>query len=177
MYNIPDESMGLAPVSHIKETLDRIFGEGKWLDWELETISFELKLILDELTRDKISLLQAIGKNPSLFYEDMTFFLHATNVINNKVTDFEYLPMPTSLELAYAIEESKKLSVVKDSIHKVNSDIAETISYLLREEGYSEPVYPFNFISIANLEPGQTPEDTEAKKRAIEIYVTEMGGL
>ena len=169
--------MGLAPLSHIKETLDRIFGKGQWAHWELETISFELKLVLDELTRDKISILQAIEIDPKLFYEDITFFLHATDVINNKVADFEHLTTPTSLELAYAIEESKKLEVPKDSFNNVNSDIVETLAYLLREEGYSEPVYPFTFVPISRLTPGQTPEDTDAKRKAIELYITEMGGL
>lgn len=169
--------MGLAPLSHIKESLDRIFGAGQWATWELETISFELKYILDELTRDKIHLLQAIELHPNLFYEDMSFFLHAVDVMNNKVADFERLPMPTSLELAYAIEESKSLSVNKESFSKTNSDIIETVAYLLREEGYSEPVYPFTFVPSSMLEHGQTPEDTEAKKMAISKYIEEMGGL
>lgn len=177
MFNVPDTSMGLAPLSHIKATLDRIFGKGMWAGWELETISFELKLVLDELTRDKIALLQAIELDPKLFYEDMSFFLHATDVMNNKVADFERLPMPTSLELAYAIEESKSLDVPKDSFANPNSDIVQTVAYLLREEGYSEPLYPFTFVPLTMLQPGQTPDDTEAKKMAIAEYIKGMGGL
>ncbi len=154
-----------------------MFGKNVWITWEIENISFELKCVLDELTRDKIEILQALTIHPELFYEDISFFLHATDVINNKVADFERLPMPTSLELAYAIEESKLLEVPKDSFTKVNSDIVHTIAYLLREEGYSEPIYPFTFIPADQLHPGQTPEDTEAKKMAIEHYIKEMGGL
>lgn len=169
--------MGLAPISLIKSTLDRVFGKGQWASWELETISFELKLVLDEITRDKICLLQAIEQDPSLFYGDMAFFLHATDVINNKVADFERLPMPTSLELAYAIEESKSLNILKDSFSNPSSDIVDTLVYLLREEGYSEPLYPFTFIPVERLVQGQTPEDTEAKKIAIINYIKEMGGL
>ncbi len=107
----------------------------------------------------------------------MTFFLHAVDVMNNKVADFERLPMPTSLELAYAIEESKSLDVHKTEFTKANSDIVQTVAYLLREEGYSEPVYPFTFVPQSMLQPGQTPEDTEAKKTAIAHYIKEMGGL
>lgn len=177
MFNIADTSMGLATLSHIKNTLDRIFGKGAWAHWEIETISMELNLVLDELIRDKIGLLQAIEIDPNLFYEDITFFLHAVDVINNKIADFERLPMPTSLELAYAIEESKSLNVNKNSFHKVNSDIVQVLSYLLREEGYSEAVYPFTFVPVSHLVPGQTPIDTEAKRKAIEVYITEMGGL
>jgi hypothetical protein len=177
MFKIAESSMGLASLSHIKQTLDSIFGKGQWADWELETISFELKLVFDELTQDKISVLQCIELEPELFYGDMSFFLHATDVINNKVADFERLPMPTSLELAYAIEESKLLDIPKESFSKVNSDIIDTVAYLLREEGYSEAVYPFTFVPSSKLAPGQTPEDTDAKRKAIEIYITEMGGL
>lgn len=177
MFNIADDSMGLAPISHIKATLDRIFGKGQWATWELETISLELKLVLDELTRDKICLLQAIELHPKLFFEDISFFLHATDTINNRVADFDSLPMPNTLELAYAIEESKQLSVPREAFEHPNSDIVQTVAYFLREEGYSEPLYPFTFVPPAVLQPGQTPEDTESKKKAIEAYISEMGGL
>jgi hypothetical protein len=177
MFKIADESMGLAPVSHIKATLDRIFGGGQWVTWELETVSMELGLVLDELTRDKICLLQAIEVNPKLFFEDISFFLHATDTINNRVADFDSLPMPNTLELAYAIEESKQLNVPREALSDPKSDIVQAITYLLKEEGYSEPVYPFTFVPNTTLFPGQTPGDTEAKKKAIEVYISEMGGL
>lgn len=177
MFKTPDESMGLAPLSHIKQNLDRLFGEGVWYDWELETISFELKLVLDELTRDKISIIQAIGKDPDLFFNDIIFFLHAVEVMNNKIADFESFPVPNSLEIAYAIEESKVLGVNATSLADPNSDIVEALAYLLTEEGYSVPVPPFMFLPPSFLTPGQTPEDSEAKKRAIELYIEHMGGL
>lgn len=177
MFNEPDESMGLAPLSHIKKTLDRLFGEGIWCDWEIETISFELKLILDPLTRDKISLLQAMGKDPDLFFNDIIFFLHAVEVMNNKVADFDSFPVPNSLEIAYAIEEAKVVGVNATALANPESDIVEALAYLLVEEGYSEPVTPFGFIPKSFLTPGQTPNDTEAKKEAIEVYIEHMGGL
>lgn len=169
--------MGLAPVSHIKATLDRIFGKGQWATWEVETISLELKLVLDELTRDKICLLQALELNPKLFFEDVSFFLHATDTINNRVADFDTLPMPNSLELAYAIEESKQLNVPRESLSNPSSDIVQAVTYLLKQEGYSEPIPPFSFVPATALQPGQTPEDTENKKKAIEAYISAMGGL
>jgi hypothetical protein len=177
MFKDSDNNMGLAPPHHIKGNLDRLFGKGEWKDWELETISMELGLVLDELTRDKISLLQAIEKDPELLYGDMAFFLHAVDVMNNKVADFEYLPLPTSLELAYAIEESKNLEVPKGSFNEPNSDIVEVVTYLLREEGYSEPVYPFTFVPAKALVPGQTPQETDDKRKAIEIYIKHMNEL
>lgn len=177
MFNTPDESMRLAPLSHIKTTLNRLFGEGAWYDWELETISFELKLVLDELTRDKISVIQAIGKDPDLFYNDVIFFLHAVEVMNNKIADFDSFPVPNTLEIAYAIEEAKSLGARATPLADPKSDIVEAIAYLLSEEGYSIPVSPFGFVPIEYLTPGQTPEDSESKKRAIELYIEHMGGL
>jgi len=85
--------------------------------------------------------------------------------------------MPNTLELAYAIEESKLLNVPQDAFEHPSSDIVQTVTYFLRDEGYSEPIFPFTFVPASSLSPGQTPEDTEAKKRAIEVYISEMGGL
>jgi len=170
--------LGLAPISHIKENLDRLLGVNAWIGWELETISSELKVVFNELTLDKISLLQVLAQDSTLPYTDMSFFLHATDVINNKAADFDSLPMPTSLELAYAIEEFKVLKMfdmplVIDS----NSDIVDVVSYLLREEGYSEPIYPFGFIPVSKLVSGQLPIDIEAKKMAIDLYIKNMKDL
>lgn len=170
-------SLGLAPLSHIRANLDRLFGKDTWVEWELETISLELNQVFDELTRDKISLLQTLGQNPDLFFEDGLFFLHAAEVMNNRVADFERMPVPTSLELAYALEEAKALVLPVNEAVDSKSTVATIVTYILNQEGYSEPIYPFTFVSKDKLKPGQTPEDTEAKKRAIEIYVKEMSNL
>jgi hypothetical protein len=174
--NAPDPRMGLASISHIKATLDRIFGKGGWEDLEIETISITLGVELDGLTRDKISVLQILVTQPELFFEDASFMLYATDVINNIEADFEYVPAPTSLELAYAIVQVRKI-LTEDSVY---IDIAETgfpvtVTYLLRQEGYSAPVYPFEFIPPTSLEAGQTAEDTANKAKAIKRYIKEMG--
>jgi hypothetical protein len=173
MFKEADKSLGLARLIDIKNNLDRIFGKDAWVGWEIETISFELKVILDELTKDKIGILQVMAMKPDLFFHDSTFFLHTTEVINNKVADFDSFPFPTSLELAYAIEETKFLNLPIDS----SSDVVDIVSYILREEGYSKPVYPFNFIPESKLEAGQTDEDIEAKKKAIYLYINHMNSL
>lgn len=177
MFKNASVTLGLASLSSIRDNLNRLFGEFVWIDWELETISHELKLILDELSRDKISLLQIIYRHPNIFFTDIYFFLQAVEVINNKVADFDQLPMPTSLEIAYAIEEAEELGLETPVPTNIKNDVTDTISYILREEGYSEPIYPFGFIPFNLLEKGQTPEDTEAKKNAIEIYIKEMRNL
>ena len=167
--------MHLAPLDHIYSNLNRLFGTDIWLDWEIETIALELKMPLDDLTQDKIKLLQVLKLRPELFFEDMMFFLYSVEVINNIVADFDYVPMPTSLELAYALFEIEKLSGKKPTSE--DKALIDTIVYFLREEGYSHPIPPFDFIPANRLELGQTEEDTEAKKQAITAYIKHMEEL
>lgn len=173
----PDPRMGLAAISHIKTSLDRVFGKGGWEDLEIETISLTLGTILDGLTRDKISVLQILVTQPELFFEDASFMLYATDVINNIEADFEYVPAPTSLELAFAISEVKKiLSMDSVYVHIEDTGFPVTVAYMLRQEGYSVAVPPFEFVPVGALEPGQTAEDTSNKAKAIKRYIKEMGG-
>jgi hypothetical protein len=170
-----DPRMGEATLSHIKSTLDRIFGKSEWASLEIETISMVLGLILDGLTRDKIQLLQIFEVHPDKFFDDPVFMLYATDVINNIEADFEYVPTPTSLELAYAIEEVKKILAANDQYFSFDYNIVESVAYLLRQEGYSEPIETFDFIPKDKLVAGQTPEDTENKRKAIKKYLKHMG--
>lgn len=174
-----NKDMGLAPLIYIRETLNKLFGEGddSWSGWEMETISDLLKVGFDELTRDKIHILQVLKKEPTLFLDDMAFFLHATKAINNNPADFEYLPMPSCLELAYAITQFQKLSGATIRDLQGAADLTDCVAYLLTEDGLSEPLKPFDFIPKDMLTEGQTPMDTANKARAIELYITHMDSL
>ncbi|MNY34447.1 hypothetical protein D3C86_1687890 [compost metagenome] len=167
--------MGQASISHIKNSLDRVFGKGQWNDLETETISLTLGIWLDELTRDKIHVLQILERKPELFFEDPMVMLYATDVINNIEADFEHVPVPTTLELAYAIEEVKKMLSAEGEYVVFGPTITNTIAYMLKQDGYSEPLEPFDFVPKEMLEPGQTAEDTENKRKAIKKYLKEMG--
>lgn len=172
-----DSKMGLASISHIKTSLDRLFGKGGWEDLEIETISITLGMVLDGITRDKIQVLQILVTQPELFFEDAAFTLYATDVINNIEADFEFVPAPTSLELAFAITQVRKI-LAEDSVYVPveTTGLVKTVSYILRQEGYSSPVSPFDFIPSDMLEEGQTTEDTANKAKAIKRYIKEMGG-
>lgn len=169
--------LGLAPLHFIRSSLDRLFGKDAWVNWEHETITESLGVGLDELTRDKISVLQALALDPTLFLNNAMFFLHATDVINNKVADMDFMPMPNSLELAYAIYEGKNLLGDKYIAPKPDGELIDALVYLLIEEGYSKPVYPFTFIPENRLTKGQSPEDTQAKELAIKSYIEYMESL
>lgn len=178
MSNKNESALGLASIVHIKISLDRIFKKASWKDWELETLSDELKVGFDELARDKIHVLQLMLKDPDLFFSNATFFLHSVKVMNNEVADFDQLPMPTSLEVAFALVEYKKLMGDKYKAPGVDSMVIDVVSYLLNEEGYAEPVYPFEFIPSERLVKGnQLTTDTQAKSKAIEMYVHSMDNL
>lgn len=169
------KDLGHTAISNIKMTLDRLFGVDTWKNWEPETITLELGMVLDELTLDKINVLKVLAHDPRIFYTDMAFLLHATDVMNNLVADFERLPAPTSLELAFALVDVAK--VVQAAPLSEDESLIDTLAFFLREEGYSEPVYPFGFIPKELLESGQSKEDTDAKKKAISQYIEGMYAL
>ncbi len=173
------ESQGLstASMTTIKSNLDRLFGGSEWVAWELETISDTLGVLFDELLQDKISLLQVIGQTGTEILDNVVLFMHACDVINNKVADFEHLPLPNSLELAYALYEISGILGEAYSNPAPDSDLADALVYLLRQEGYSTPIFPFNFIDPKRLEAGQLPEDIESRKTAIKAYITHMETL
>lgn len=171
------KELGLSSLPHIKDNLDRLFTPHVWADWELETISDTLGIGLDELARDKIHILQIMEKEPTLFLDDMTFFLHSTKSINNEVADFEYLPMPSSLELAYAIQTFKALTGATTVDLREAESLIQCIVYLLIEEGFSDNPAPFDFIPKEMFHEGQTPLDKANKVRSIELYTKYMDSL
>lgn len=167
---VSEESLGLSPICVIKEHMDRIFGKDLWREYDLESISLDLNLVMDELLRDKITLLQILEHDSDLFYSDVLFFLHATEVMNNKVADFESLPYPNSLEIAYAIHEMQRTFP-----GEFQYPVKKAVTYLLKDEGYSEAVGIFNDIAFKNeLSEGQESSDTTNKLKAITAYIKSM---
>ncbi len=164
------DSLDHMSISMLKALLVKAFGEEEWPSWEPETISLELGIIIPPLLLDKIKVLQILEVDSSKFYEDPLFFLYSTEVINNEVADFNSMPVPTSLELAYAIYEVSRMYKGVFS-----SGVKKTISYILNEEGYSEPINLFgNIIDDSELSDGQTKEDTLNKNKAIDLYISGM---
>lgn len=170
-----DERLGQASLFTIDSELNRLFGTDAWLHWEPETISIELKQEFDVLMLDKLQVLQIIRNNPDMFYEDPAFLLYATEVINNNVANFELIPSITSLELAYALRSVERLLTSKGVVPEYGEAITKTTAWILNQEGYSENLSPFQFVPNGYLTPGQTEEDTEAKRKALRMYLSYMG--
>lgn len=175
---LPPAPPGLSQASLLTlySNLNRLFGKGEWLSYEPETFSLHLGVRLDELTLDKIEVLRTLLADPDV-QDDATFILHATDVINNQVADFAHVPVPTTLELAYYIHAVRELMGAAGREFKTTSALKTVAWYLLTEEGYSEPVAPFDFVEKDSLTKGQTPADTAAKRQAIEQYVEHMKEL
>lgn len=167
-------SLSHTPLSVLYQGFEKAFGQDQWSHLEPETISLHLGHPFDALMLDKVMVLQVMENDPNVFTEDIGFTLHATEVINNQVADFKSVPHVTSLELAYAITENDKILISKGVTPTYTDGFKKAIAYLLREEGFSEPVYPFGFIPKTMLVAGQTKEDSVAKELGIRKYIEGM---
>lgn len=165
----------LASLTTLYESLNRLFGHEKWTSYEPEVISIHVGVKLDNLTLDKIEVVRALLVAPEV-QDNSTFLLHAVDVVNNNVADFNHAPMPTSLELAYYIVALKELLKASKRPYKPGSALKAIATYLLTEDGFSEPLEPFEFLGEGVLRSGQTSGDTAAKRQAIDQYINHMKG-
>lgn len=160
------ENIRLPMLLHILKTK---FGD-EWYLLEDETISLTLGMVLTPLLVDKINLLKVMVQAPELFYEDFVFFLHATDVFNNTVTDFQSFPVPTSLDIAWAVKDGKRVSEGQFS-----DEVKTGVTKLLLEEGYSEAPGPLLEVCFPDrLVEGQEVEDRAAKAAAVAKYIEHM---
>lgn len=159
------------PISYIRDMLVERFG-ADWHDLEDETISLELGIVFDEILLQKIKFLKVMEDDAERFYEDPLFFLHSCDIINNVPVDPDTAPMPTSLEVAYALEEVSKMFPYEDTI---SPELKKVVTYMLQQEGYSSAPYPFSFVDPMDLAPGDTEEEKRNKARAILAYIRYMG--
>jgi len=168
--------MGDAPSSHIKTILDERYGPKEWLYWDIETFSLDLGVILSDLTRDKIQMLQVLVRKPHLVFEDSSFFMHVVQVMNNEPADFDSLPFPNTLELAFALKELSR--IIHGYVPPDETTVIYNVClYMMMEEGYSEPVPLFEFVPKEALMAGQESEDTRNKQLAISQYIKHMESL
>jgi len=167
-------NISYTPISKIKVALDNTLGKDNWFDLEVETIVMAMDLEFSDLLHDKIYVLQILCKDPSIINEDFAFTLFAVGAVNNRVVDFGTIPNLNSLELAYFIIEVNRVLSLLGIPVVYSKEFITAVSYILRQEGYSKPVAPFQFIPIIDLEDGQTEKDTSDKEKAINIHVATM---
>lgn len=156
--------------------LSAAFGGESWLSYEPETISLQIGHHLPDLARDKIEAIRALLARPDV-QDNAAFILHTAEVVNNNVAEFETMPMPTSLELAWYIVSVQDLLQAANRPYTPSKALEAVVGFTLTEEGYSELLDPFLSLSGITLHPGQTSGDTRAKKEALEKYLEHMRSL
>lgn len=171
-----EEKLSLAPLTKIKQGLDRVFGGDIWLDYELETISLQLGFEFDQLLQDKVNLLKVIFTDPDLFFDDVAFMLYATKVINNEEADFSSVPWPLSLEIGYGVYTVLNLLSQEGYTPVLSDSFKKAISYILRQEGYASTGSMLQFLpegSLGEIEPERMAQQTQAMNE----YITHMENL
>jgi hypothetical protein len=161
----------------LKTLFDQKLGAGTWASFEPETILLEIEAGSSDLLIDKISILRILESAPTLAYTDPGLFLHAAEVINNQVADFTIVPHVTMLEAAYAVHTIDAILRLNKVSVTYPEALVKTCSYILRQDGCSEPIPPFTFVPETELVAGQLKEDTDKKKLAISTYITHMDSL
>lgn len=163
-------------ISDLQVLLDKTLGKDQWLDFEPETIILELGGA-DPLVLEKIYVLKALNMDANFSMSFPEFILCATSVINHEPAEFEILEIPTCLELAWAIEEVKRVCLLTGQKFQPTQELKEVVAYILKLEGFSKPIAPFDFIDQNMLEQGQTEQDTLMKQYAITGYINHMRGV
>lgn len=163
-------------LSELLKVLDTVIEPEDWPKYDPVTIMIELGET-EPLLIEKINILQICmyGINQVLAYPE--FLLWMTSVANNEPAEFEMVNMPTSLELAWTIEQAKRIAVISHQQWEPKDELKMTLEYFLNEDGFSVPLAPFDFIAPKLLKPGQTEEDTKLKATGLKAYVDHMTGI
>jgi hypothetical protein len=163
-------------LAELLKVLDTVIEPEDWPSYDPVTIMIELGET-EPLLIEKINVLQICmyGINKVLAYPE--FLLWMTSVVNNEPAEFETITIPTSLELAWTIEQAKRIATLSDQTWEPTDELKATLEYFLNEDGFSQPLAPFEFIEPKLLKPGQTEEDTKLKEIGLKAYIDHMTGL
>lgn len=156
--------------------LDTKYGKKAWQKFEPETILMDLDFP-DYLVMEKIYVLLAMNANLNHVLSVPEFLLWATAVVNNEYADFETITLPTSLELAFLVDQATRLGLVIGQQFVPTDEVVDTLAYLLRMDGYGKAVYPFSFIPDAKLNPENVEVDANLallKGKANRDYIKKM---
>lgn len=166
-----------APLLTLKKLLDERLGRNGWKDLEPETILLEFNTEFSNLIFDKIMLLKMLEEAPNELMDSPLFFLVAVEVANNNVADFETVPHPTSLELAWGLDQFLKIMKLNGTPFMPGEGLIKTTGFLLRDDGFSTAVAPFSFLPSSEFIKGATSADMAAKATAVTQYMKHMEGV
>lgn len=167
----------VTPLSGLQAIFDSSFGKGKWVNWEPETLLFEISPEPHPLLREKILVLQVLNQAMNEMISLPEFFIWTVSICNNEPAEFEHVYLPTSLEVAWALVELKKIGEMIGKPFKPTPEFTDIVKYFMQEDGITQSIEPFEFVSETLLEPGPTMSDLYMKKLAVGKYVDHMSKL
>jgi len=166
----------LITLANLQVLLDEKYGKKQWQGLEPETILMDFDFP-DYLVMEKIYVLKALNANLNHCLSIPEFLLWATAVCNNEYADFNTINMPTSLELAFLVEQAKRIGFLIGQNFLPTDELVDTLAYLLAQDGYGEGVFPFEFIPSEKINPERNEVDpglSKAKIIANKKYISEM---
>lgn len=161
-------------LSSLQALLDQKYGGKAWIDWEPETIMHDLGEP-DYLVMEKVYVLQALNHDVNRLMELPEFVMWTAQVANNEYADFEIITMPNSLELAWMIEEVKRVALLSGQSFQPSQELCEVLTYLLKEDGFSGKMKPFDFIPDSVFPAANLEDDlNKLKVHGIKEYLKHM---
>ncbi len=171
-----------------------------WVEVEpevwVDALTVNTPLSADQLQRlaIKISLLIKLHvSEDSPEFEDVLYdpilILKLAETLNNvdiHLIDGDSTPSLTSMEMAWFIDEIKRVMALPDlSLKLISKEVRQVCAYVLHEEGCPIPPYPFSlFLQVGDLHKhwneGEVPDLTESnltmvnRTKAIDIYLNLM---
>lgn len=160
-------------LAELLKVLDLNLDSEEWPSFDPVTIMLELGET-EPLLIEKIYVLQICMAGINDVMARPEFLLMMSSVANNEPADFETIHMPSSLELAWTIEQAKRIATLSHQVWAPKEELKKTIEYFLNEDGFSQALAPFDFIEPKLLKPGQTDADTKLKELGIKAYLEYM---
>lgn len=160
-------------LAELLKVLDTNLEPEEWPSFDPITVMLELGET-EPLLIEKIHVLQICMSGINDVLARPEFLLYMTSVANNEPAEFEAVNMPSSLELAWLLVQAKRIATLSQQVWSPTEELKMTLEYFLNEDGFSEPLSPFDFIEPKLLRPGQTPADTKLKELGIKAYIEYM---
>lgn len=163
-------------VANLCALLDSKLGAGSWGKLEPETVMIEFG-IEDHMFVEKFRVLQAFCGGVMKALSVPEFYLWSMAVMNNEPAEFEWVQLPNCLEIAWGIEQAKKVAKLMSQPFVPSEEFKLLTEYLIKEDGFSEPTARFGFLDGKTLEPGAPAEAMKLKEAAMTAYIQHMESI
>lgn len=167
------------PIHVLDELITHKIGS-QWHVFDNNTLSLEMGIMFSSLLLDKISFLKVLKADVDIVYTDVLAFTHGCEVVNNEEVFEENVPMPTCLELGYFLNVLERYPPTDPGLSPAANPMIRRVSqFVLKQEGFSGPVAPFDFLSKEEISPeGEAhTEDLKQKEMGVKAYIEYMNSI